>query len=108
MADKNQEITIIPSQMFFQGEIHVDHKLNIEGEAEGVIRGAGSVHILSSGNYKGDIHARDIEIEGKVQGNLRAQQAVQLRQTASLTGDIDTANVEISKGARFNGSIVMK
>jgi len=92
----------------FEGKVHCDTNLRIEGSYSGEIHCSGTVTIGEQGTVHSSIFADEIVIAGKVYGNIAASRQIIMTGTGQLHGNIATGALSIMEGGLLNGSVVMK
>jgi cytoskeletal protein CcmA (bactofilin family) len=99
--------TVIGPKIRFVGELSGDEDLVIHGRFEGNIDIQRRVTVASTGEMKGDIHARSVVVGGRVQGQIRADERAELLASASVQGNVHAPKVVIAEGAQLQGNVAM-
>jgi Integral membrane protein CcmA involved in cell shape determination len=106
---KTDEITtILGKGSEFEGKLHFEGTLRIEGVFSGEIRSNSILVVGESARITAEIDVATIVINGEVKGNIRASQSVEIRSPARMTGNIETPNLVIDKGVIFEGQCKME
>ena len=115
MTDKNKRsldnvlkfTSMVGEGSSFEGHFTGDDNYILNGEVNGTCDLEGTLVIMESGHWKGDIKARIVVVGGKVEGTIEALEKVELRATAQITGDINSPNIAMATGAVFEGDMHM-
>jgi cytoskeletal protein CcmA (bactofilin family) len=99
--------TVIGPKVRFVGDLSGDEDVVIHGRFEGNIDIQRKVTIASTGETKGDIHARSVVVGGKVHGQIRADERAELLASASIQGNVHAPKVVIAEGAQLQGNVAM-
>ena len=93
--------SMLGADLVFEGVIHGDGELMIDGALKG------DVHITrlvvgEHAHIEGNVRCTAVEVRGRVVGNIEAQ-SVKLYETAFVEGDITHGQLSIDVGAYFQG-----
>lgn len=99
--------TVIGPKARFVGEFSGDDDIAVHGRFEGNIDIQRRVTVATSGEIKGDIHARSVVVGGRVHGQIRADERAELLASASVQGDVHAPKVVIAEGAQLQGNVAM-
>ena len=97
----SKPVSLLASDLLFEGNISGDGELLIEGAVKGDIHVARLV-IGERAHVEGTIRGGVIEIRGTVNGNIEGK-AVRLLESAHVEGDITHEQLSIDVGAFFQG-----
>ena len=107
MAENPDDQTIIAAGSTLRGQMTINGAAEIHGNFEGSIQGEGSLHIVESGQCKGDIYCGKVTVDGTVEGNISASERIQLNEKGSVVGDIAAKKMDVSS-ARTRPRVVVK
>jgi cytoskeletal protein CcmA (bactofilin family) len=93
--------SLLGADLVFEGSIHGDGSLQIDGAIKGDIHVAQLV-VGEQAHVEGTIRCGVVEVRGRVVGNIEAQ-TVKLHETAFVEGDITHGQLSIDVGAYFQG-----
>ena len=103
------EKTIIGEHITFEGRIHGNEHLIINGTMKGTIElQKHNSNIGSKGRFEGEIHALNVSISGQMNGNIKTQGKVKITKEADFIGEIKAKNISIEDGAYFKGAIELE
>jgi cytoskeletal protein CcmA (bactofilin family) len=106
---KTDEITtILGKGSEFEGKLHFEGTLRIEGVFSGEIRSNSILVVGESARITAEIDVATIVINGEVKGNIRASQSVEIRSPARMMGNIETPALIIDTGVIFEGACKME
>lgn len=89
----------------FEGEIHSEEDVLVDGSVDGSISvPKHSVVIGSESKVRATIEAHSVLIRGQVEGKINASEKVEISKTGRFKGDLITRRLEIHDGAVFVGS----
>ncbi|MDP4098939.1 polymer-forming cytoskeletal protein [Paenibacillus sp. P96] len=95
--------TLLSSGSSFEGMLHSEAPLRIEGRYQGEIKSTNVVVIGESAVVQADINAAEVVIAGKVFGNIRADKRVTITSTGELYGNLTSNTLVIIDGGIMNG-----
>ncbi len=101
---KKTPITFVAQGTRFQGDIHSDARIVVEGTVEGNVR-CMEMTIAPSGRVVGDLQAASLAVAGTYKGNLVAHRRVTIHATGSVEGGLFTRTLVVEEGGRMNGDI---
>jgi cytoskeletal protein CcmA (bactofilin family) len=114
MAKKHNPInnelidTIIGEDCHFQGTIHTQRSIRIEGRFEGgEINAQGDVIIGENSQVKATIFAKRVIVSGEVIGNIETTSGLQITNTGKVYGDLKGDQLLIEEGAIYKGKVNM-
>lgn len=106
---KTDEITtILGKGSEFEGKLHFEGTLRIEGVFSGEVRSNSILVVGEGARITAEIDVATIVINGEVKGNIRASQSVEIHSPARMIGNIETPALTIDKGVVFEGSCKME
>ena len=106
---KTDEITtILGKGSEFEGKLHFEGTLRIEGVFSGEIRSNSILVVGESARITAEIDVATIVINGEVKGNIHASQSVEIRSPGRMMGNIETPALIIDKGVVFEGQCKME
>lgn len=88
----------------FEGNIHSDSNVRIDGQFIGDLNTQGRLVIGANGSLEGKIQCGDCEVEGLVKGKLHAKGKVALKSTARVEGEVFYGQLAIESGAELSGT----
>lgn len=98
------EITRVPFNTSFKGDINCDGDVRIDGKFEGNLVATGKVILGEKSVVKGEIYSGSIEILGSFTGNSFNTGLLSLRSTAIFSGVARVARLSINEGAQFHAT----
>lgn len=100
--------TILGEDCNFQGTIHTQRSLRIEGRFEGgEINAQGDVIIGEKSIVKATIFAKRVIVSGEVIGNIETTNGLQITSTGKVYGDLKGDQLLIEEGAIYKGKVNM-
>jgi cytoskeletal protein CcmA (bactofilin family) len=107
-ARRSESLTYLGSSTTFNGELHAQGDLKIDGKVKGMIHSEeGCLSIGPEASIEADLVVRDVIIAGLVQGNVDASGKVEIRTGGTLRGDLRTQRVQMHDGAVMVGGVNM-
>lgn len=97
--------TILGPETLFEGNVHFNGSIRIDGKIIGSLEGKGNSEIGANGTIKGDITVKNLYIAGTVLGNVNSSGKVEVLSSATVIGDISAASIQVSDGAAIDGRI---
>jgi len=88
----------------FEGTIHCDSNIRIDGTFIGDLSTQGRLVIGVNGSLDGNIQCGDCEVEGRVEGKLQAKGKVALKSSARVQGEVYYGQLAIESGAELSGT----
>lgn len=105
---ENNLDTIIGEHTKFNGEIHSEGGVRIDGQVEGKIICDGFLLIGEKANIKADIQSDEAIISGKVEGNITIEKKLELKSSALINGDIIAKILSMESGTQISGNCSIK
>ena len=99
--------TVIAQGVRVEGEFRSSGDVVIDGELNGSLETASSLHVGESAVIKAEVSAKSAVIAGTVIGNILATDSLELLASSHVSGDIQTGRISIAAGAVVNGRISM-
>jgi len=101
-AENNLD-TIIGEHTKFNGEIHSEGGVRIDGEVEGKIHCDGFLLIGEKANIKADIQSCEAIVSGRIEGNITIEKKLELKSSAFINGDIIAKVLSMELGTQISG-----
>jgi cytoskeletal protein CcmA (bactofilin family) len=90
----------------FEGELRVDHDIEIDGRFKGSIDvSKGQLTLGENAKIEADVSSHDLELGGEIVGNVKAMKTVRVLSTGRLRGELETPSLMLEKGALIEGKI---
>ena len=99
--------TMIGAGARFEGSLHTDNSVCIEGTLCGRVSSASRIILNDSGVVEGDVVAEYVSINGKVLGNVQARTQLDVGATGVIEGDVEAKAITVAKGGVLRGSCSM-
>lgn len=101
-----QDMTaIVGANTEFEGILHYNGTIRIDGKVEGEIHTDGVLLIGKDAVIKAMIRARSIVSCGRITGDVLATEKITLLAPACLKGSVKTPLLSVEEGVRFKGSL---
>lgn len=89
---------------FFEGKLHFEGQLRIDGRFKGAIRTDGVLVLGEGSEVDAQISAASVIVRGgKTRGNIRASRSIELYVPAKVTGDLAAPEIFMDRGVEFSG-----
>jgi cytoskeletal protein CcmA (bactofilin family) len=99
-------LTYLASNSEFQGNLHVDGDIRVDGIVHGTVDASGDMEISETGLVEGaEVRARNLIVHGVIKARVVAQGRLTLSRTARLEGDVVANSLDIEAGAFYVGYI---
>lgn len=99
-------LTYLGHKTEFEGVIHAEGMLRVDGIVHGTVDIQGDLEISASGLVEGaEVKARNIVVQGVLKARVFAEGKLTLSRTARLEGDVVAGALEIEPGAYYTGYI---
>jgi cytoskeletal protein CcmA (bactofilin family) len=99
-------LTYISEKSEFQGEMHVEGNLRIDGIVHGTVEVLGDLEVSQTGLIEGpELRANNIILHGVIKARVVAEGRLTLTRTARLEGDVSANSLDIEAGAFYVGYI---
>ncbi len=103
MGKTDKEITFLGKDTEFDGKLHFEGTLRIDGSLQGEIASNGNLVIGEHALVRATIHVSYVVVSGEVHGDIVADQRVDLRAPAKVFGNILAPAVVMDAGVIFEG-----
>lgn len=99
-------ITYLGAKSEFQGDIHVDGNLRVDGIIHGNVEVIGDMEVSQSGLVEGrELRVHNLVVHGVIKAKVVAQGRLSLSRTARLEGGVTANSLDIEPGAFYTGHI---
>ena len=99
-------ITFLGEKSEFQGDLHVEGNLRVDGIIHGNVEVLGDMEISQSGLVEGnELKANNLVVHGVVKARVLVQGRLSISRTARLEGDVAASSLDIEPGAFYIGHI---
>jgi len=95
--------TLIGQGSSFEGTIHIEANLRVEGQIKGTISSKGEVVIGEYGIAHSDIEANSLTIAGHVIGDVKVFGRLIITSSGSLEGNAQVQSIVVQEGGTLNG-----
>ena len=99
--------TLIGANTYFEGSIHSERSVCVEGNVRGRIEAKGEVVVGRLGKVEADIYADSVVVGGNIIGNINARSRLEITATGRVTGDIEANTITVAEGGMVDGSFKM-
>jgi cytoskeletal protein CcmA (bactofilin family) len=99
--------TLIGANTVFEGSIHSDCSVCVEGSIRGRIEAKGEVVVGRQGKVEADIYADSVVVGGQIIGNINARSRLEITATGRVTGDIEATTITVAEGGMVDGLFKM-
>ena len=97
--------TLLAEDCTIGGTIRSDGDLMVCGNAKCDAHVAGTVTIIETGTWEGQLTARNLIIAGTVIGDVVANGQIEICESARITGTVTGAAIAVGQGAIIDGEI---
>ncbi|MBU6154193.1 MAG: polymer-forming cytoskeletal protein [Bdellovibrionales bacterium] len=103
------ELTVVGSEITFEGILTVSNEMHLYGKIIGEIRcNPGSLLVLKTGSLvEGKIIGDQIIVDGFVKGHIEASGRIWITSAGKLVGSLKTTSLQIDPGAVFEAKVEM-
>jgi cytoskeletal protein CcmA (bactofilin family) len=91
----------------FEGTARVEGTLRVDGVWDGALEVADTLVIGKTGEFTGEIRARNVVVCGRVNGTITATETVELQRGCRFEGDVRTRTFVVEDGVFFQGNCRM-
>lgn len=103
---RTTSLTYISASSEFQGTLHVEGNLRVDGIVHGTVEVRGDMEVSSSGLVEGpEVRAKNILLQGVIKAHVFAEGKLSLSRTSRLEGDVTANSLDIEAGAFYVGHI---
>lgn len=97
---------VIGKGVRLKGEVTSCDKLVVEGEVEIELSGCRSLHIGSSGVFRGRAEVSEADVAGRFEGEIETKERLAVRASGRVSGKIRYGQITIDAGGQVAGEIV--
>ncbi len=98
--------TYIAPNSEFQGTLHVEGDLLVDGIIHGTVEVRGDMQISESGLIEGpEVRAKNLTVHGVLKARVQVDGKLTLSRTARLEGDVNASALSVEEGAFYVGYI---
>lgn len=99
----------LSSTVTFQGEIHSDEDLRVDGNVDGIISVPNHTLVIGpNSQVTADIQAYSFVVQGQFQGKANVLERTDVKREGRLEGDVMTHRLVVEDGAIVRGSIEVR
>ena len=103
---QQRELTYLSATSEFQGSLHIEGDLQVDGIVHGEVDVVGNVVVSKNGLVEGpEIRAHNITIHGAMKARVVAEGTLSISKTGRLEGDVTAHALDIRPGAFYRGYI---
>lgn len=107
-TDSNDITTLLGPGTQFEGKLHFEGRVRIDGVFKGEVKSADTLIIGEGAEVHAEIDVATVIIRGgTVHGNIRAKQSLEIHSPGRLIGNIHSPSIFIERGVEFQGSCRM-
>jgi cytoskeletal protein CcmA (bactofilin family) len=96
-------VQIVHASSTFEGSLHTDRDVRVDGVVRGKVESAGRVVIGANGRVEGGVTAGLVEVHGRVEGWLLARERLTVHPGGVVEGDLFYENIHVADGAIIRG-----
>jgi cytoskeletal protein CcmA (bactofilin family) len=96
---------MIGKDVRLKGEILACEKLTLEGQAEVAVTGCRSLHVGSTGIFRGTADVAEADIGGQFEGDLVSRERLTVRSTGRIIGKVRYTQITIEAGGQITGEV---
>jgi cytoskeletal protein CcmA (bactofilin family) len=104
VAGDSANVSLIPVDGLFEGQVSVQGDTRIDGTVNGTIRGDGRLDLGPTARVHGEIECTDVRSQGAIVGGVTAHHRAELGDGARLDGDILAPRIQVAETAVWNGT----
>ena len=106
--DGNDITTLLGPGTQFEGKLHFEGRVRIDGVFKGEVRSDDTLIIGEGAEVHAEIDVATVIVRGgTVHGNVRASQSLEIHAPGRLIGNIHSPSIFIERGVEFQGSCRM-
>jgi cytoskeletal protein CcmA (bactofilin family) len=99
-------LTYISEKSEFQGDLHVEGNLRVDGIIHGNVEVRGDLEVSQTGLIEGpELRAVNLIVHGVVKARVVAEGRLTLSRSARLEGDVNATSLDIEAGSYYVGYI---
>jgi cytoskeletal protein CcmA (bactofilin family) len=107
-AAPNELTALLGRGTRFEGKLHFEGAIRIDGSFSGEIRSDEVLVIGDGAEVDAEIDVAVVIVQGgTVRGNIRARKSIELLVPAKVTGSLHAPSVMLEKGVQFEGTCKM-
>lgn len=91
----------------FEGKLHFDGQVRLNGEFKGDIRAEGTLIVGEGATIEAQITVDTLVVSGSITGDIVARTRVELHPPARVVGNITTPVLVVEEGSTFEGQCHM-
>jgi cytoskeletal protein CcmA (bactofilin family) len=99
--------TILGEGTHFQGTLHAQKSVRIDGIFDGDLHAQGQIVIGETGKVSASIVAKQVLVSGEVNGTIEAISGLYITKTGRVYGDVSGDQLTIEEGAIYRGRVNM-
>ncbi|MGB3495404.1 MAG: polymer-forming cytoskeletal protein [Elainellaceae cyanobacterium] len=101
---RTSTITYLADKTEFQGDVHVDGNLRVDGIVHGNIEVLGDMEIGQSGLVEGaELQAHNLVVHGVVKAHIHIEGRLSISRTGRIEGDVFAKEYDVAPGAQVLG-----
>ncbi len=107
---KSKEIsndTLLSSDLSFDGSIHTEEVVLIQGVVEGSVDSTVEVYVSKNATVKANVHAKTVVTYGSIHGDIHAKDTVEIYDSAKISGNVRAKHVLMQRGAVLRGEYIV-
>jgi cytoskeletal protein CcmA (bactofilin family) len=106
--DANDITTLLGPGTQFEGKLHFEGRVRIDGVFKGEVRSDDTLIIGEGADVHAEIDVSTVIVRGgTVHGNVRAKTSLEIHAPGRLIGNIHSPSIFIERGVEFQGSCRM-
>ncbi|MGB3612303.1 MAG: polymer-forming cytoskeletal protein [Elainellaceae cyanobacterium] len=99
-------ITYLGAKSEFQGDIHLEGNLRVDGIIHGNVDVVGDMEVSQSGLVEGpELRVHNLVVHGVIKSTVIVEGRLSLSRTARLEGSVTASSLDIEPGAFYSGHI---
>ncbi len=103
---RSSSLTYLGATSEFQGSLHVEGGLRIDGVVHGTVEVLGDMEISQTGLVEGpELRAHNLIVHGVIKARVIVEGRLSLSRTARIEGDVTASSLDIEPGAFYVGHI---
>lgn len=101
---RSASITYLAEKSEFQGDIHVEGSLRVDGIVHGNVEVIGDMEVGQTGLVEGpEIRAQNLVIHGVIKSHILVEGRVSISRTGRVEGDVTAKEYDVAPGAIIEG-----
>lgn len=100
--------SIVAEGCFLEGNVRCNNAFILSGSVlgDGIVEG--SVQVIQTGRWQGNIRCGDISIAGEVEGQVQSSGKIEIMDSAVIKGSISGGQIAVARGAQILGEMVVR